>query len=185
MLLGKADELSKSAEATASVMGPVAKKRSLFSVGIVIPVVVILLITAIINAVFVWADKYSASFVTLAIQSIYFVLSFVAMLLAFNAYRNQKYATAVAERELGLEKKLTAAQTAFIANTSKTIEGDLVELEQMAPTIASTRRGEIFVSGLRSLTKATSKLDYLNKLQIIQLCLSCLIRQSKHLPKMF
>jgi K+-sensing histidine kinase KdpD len=127
-------------------------------------VVVVLVITAIINALFVWADKYSASTFTLVIQALYFVLSALAMLLAFNVYRNQKYASSVAERELGLEKKLTQSQAAFIANTSKTIEGDLVELEQMTPVFAKTSRGAAFVGGFKDLKSATVKLDYLNRL---------------------
>jgi signal transduction histidine kinase len=164
LLLSKADELTQSAKATANVIEPVAKKRRLFSFGVIIPVVVVLVITAIINALFVWADKYSASTFTLVIQALYFVLSALAMLLAFNVYRNQKYASSVAERELGLEKKLTQSQAAFIANTSKTIEGDLVELEQMTPVFAKTSRGAAFVGGFKDLKSATVKLDYLNRL---------------------
>jgi uncharacterized repeat protein (TIGR01451 family) len=164
VLLSKTSNVNSEATSMSNVLAPINKKPRLFSRGVVLPILGVLLITVLINAVFVWADKYSANTFMLAVQSSYYVLSVFALVMAYNTFRNQRYATKLAEQELALESQLADSQTAFIANTSRTLEDDVVELNEVASKVAKVSHGQTFVTGLNSLKNAILKLNYLNTL---------------------
>lgn len=162
-LLGVSQEGS-SDEKAAAIVNPETKKRSILSPAVVLPILAVFIVAIIINAAFVWADKYSASVATLAIQASYYILSAVALIVGFTIFRNQRFATAVAENELTLEKQLSSSQTEFITSSSKTLQEDIVELEQLAPAITAAPKGKSFGDGLTNLKSAIAKLTYLNAL---------------------
>lgn len=160
MLLGTA-ESTKEGKA-ASNKTKLNKRSSLFSPALVLPIVGVLLITVLINVLFVWADKYEASASSFIVQSSYYTLSVMALIIAYNRFKAQKYATEATQQEISLEKQLSQSQTSFITSSSKTLEDDLVELDQLAPTVANIQKGDGFINGLNSLKNAVSKLSYLN-----------------------
>jgi len=161
MLLSTTNSVKDSQVQTAKVF---KNKRSWFATGLILPIGGVLLVTVLINVVFIWADKYDASVMTVVIQSSFYGLSAIALFVAYNRFSKQKLATASMQQELNLEKELTKSQSAFIANTSQTLENDLVELDQLAPTVSQVPKGDGFISGLNSLKDAVNKLGYLNML---------------------
>lgn len=140
------------------------KEHKLLSPGLLAPIFGVLVVTVLVNALFIWAGKYDASTNALIIQASYYVLSAIALFIAYQRYKSQKLATTATEQEIALEKQLTDSQSAFISNTSQTLQYDLVEIDQLAPSISSFQKADGFVSGLNSLKDAVGKLGYLNML---------------------
>ncbi|GIW60780.1 MAG: hypothetical protein KatS3mg087_1846 [Patescibacteria group bacterium] len=165
-LLSQSETLTIEAGNTKRAVEVSKTKFAFLTPGFLIPVFGVLMVTILLNLVFVWADKYSASVVSLGIQASYFVLSAIALAAAYNSFKRQKFATAIAEHELTLEKELSRAQSEFIANSGETLQNDIIELDQLVPAISAAPKGEIFESGLNSLKGAVSKLTYLNELTL-------------------
>lgn len=161
MLLGSTEVSGADSKTFAS---NISKRSSLFGPGTLVPMAGVLLVTLIINALFVWADKYDATVATLVIQSSFYVLSAAALFVAYNRFRTQKYATEATVQQINLEKQLTQSQSNFIANSSKTLEDDLLELDHLATTLTNVPKSEGFTNGVRSLKDAVAKLGYLNSL---------------------
>lgn len=161
MLLSATDQVPGQNEGTKQIL---AKKSSFFGAGTLIPLFGVLVVTIIINALFVWTDKYDPTRATIIIQSSFYILSAIALFIAYNRFKAQKFATEATQQEINLEKQLTQSQSSFIANSSKTLEDDLIELSQLSTTIQDIPKSEGFTNGINSLKDAVNKLSYLNSL---------------------
>lgn len=161
MLLSTA---SDSGDHKSEVLKSISKRSSIFSSRTLLPIIGVLIVTILINALFVWAEKYDATRTSLIIQSSFYVLSAITLFIAYNRFTAQKFATEATQKEISLEKQLSQSQSNFIKNTSKTLEDDLIELSQLSSTIADIPKSEGFTNGMDSLKNAVNKLGYLNNL---------------------
>lgn len=163
-LLNNSQLLSEESTQTAQTLDTYTKKNIFKNPRFVAPLVGVLLVVLLSNIVFVRADKYSASAVTIFLQTSFFALAVVVLVSGYNTMRKQKYVMALADNEFKLEKEIDRSQSEFIANTSAMLSQDVADIDEFAPTVIKASHGDNFKSGLKSLKKAVSKLAYLDKL---------------------
>lgn len=163
-LLADSQALSEESNRAMAALGKVKPKPFVFTAGFIIPVIGVLIVALVANVVFVWAEKYTANILNVGIQAIFFVLAAIGMAAAYNSYRRQREAARVAEQELKLEREVTTSQATFITNAGSSLKDDIIELDQLAPSIVALPKGRIFSSGLASLKDAIAKMLYLNAL---------------------
>ncbi len=128
------------------------------------PLIGVVGVVLISNIVFIRADKYSASIVTFVLQSSFFIIAVGSLVAGYGAMKKQKHAYALANQEFEFEQEINNAQSKFISDASIVLSKDVLQIDSIAPEIASAKHGDNFKSGLKSLKKAVSKLAYLDQL---------------------
>ncbi len=164
LLLTDSQALSDESAQTVSSLNEMKLRPFFLTSGFILPIIGVLLAALIANVLFVWGEKYSFNSLTFGVQTSFYLLGVVAMAVALNSFRRQRYATSIAEKEFNLEQEITASQATFITNTGNTLQTDIVELDQLAPSIVALPKGNIFANGLASLKDALAKMAYLNVL---------------------
>ena len=163
-LLTSSQVLSEESDQVAQTLGQYNKVSIFKNPSFVVPLASVLLIVVLSNAVFIRADKYSASIVNIILQGSFFALAVGSLVVGYNSLRKQKYAYELADKEYNLEQEINKSQAKFISDTSKVLSDDVKHIEEYAPTIEKASHGENFNSGLKSLKKAVTKLAYLDQL---------------------
>jgi hypothetical protein len=95
------------------------------------PLIAVVLIVIVSNVVFIRADKYSASIVTIVLQASFFAVAVGSLISGYSAMRKQKYAFALANQEFKLEEEIDKSQSEFISNTSVRLSKDVASISAL------------------------------------------------------
>lgn len=163
-LLQQSQLLSEESTETAQKLEQFSAKSVFKNPLFIAPLVSVVLLVLLSNLVFIRAEKYSASLVTIVLQITFFALAVSSLVAGYSAMRKQKYAFALADKEFKLEREIDKSQSDFIANTSVLLSKDVANIDEHAPVVIKAEHGDKFENGLKSIKKAVSKLAYLNKL---------------------
>lgn len=131
-----------------------------------LPLLGILIITFIINFIFIGAGKYDPSSVNLLLQIVYYVLSAIIFIVVLKTFRDQLRISRYVEHEVATEKQLAENQEGFIANIYQVLNSDILELEQLTEVFANQSTANLFSKGLGDIRSTIIKFGYLNYLTV-------------------
>ncbi|MCA9330348.1 hypothetical protein KDA11_06875, partial [Candidatus Saccharibacteria bacterium] len=134
------------------------------NLGFILPAAGAIVITIILNALFVWSKKYDTHILNVIIQTGVGVASVIGLGAGFNYFRTQKEALLAAQKELDLERSVAESQTQFIQASGTHLAEDMSQIQTIASVVSKTKAGAVFNDGMTTLGRAVDKLSYLNEI---------------------
>lgn len=163
-LLANAHNVTSSQMATVKVMESMTLPSLLSRPAIWLPIIVIITIAALVNFIFIQADKYTASLINLGSQIGIAVVGIATLITSYYYYRRMGKNRSLTDSQLELEKQYVNQQVKFIQDAHSELAEDVTALDIVAKPLLSLPRGNNFRAGLQKLYTSLTKLARLSTL---------------------
>ena len=129
-----------------------------------LPVVVISTLVVLLNVIFIQADRYTPTAITIVSQLLLGFVGTIALGVSYYYYQQHKQQKILSANQQALEQELNSRQASFITQASNKLNDDLLVLEGVAKDIAKYPKVTGFTKGLNDLKQIVAQLEKLNSL---------------------
>ena len=129
-----------------------------------LPVVVISTTVVLLNFIFIQANRYTPTAITILSQLLLGFVGVIALGVSYYFYRQQKATTALLKTEQTIEQEFNTRQANFISEASNKLSDDLLLLDGISKDIAKYPKVAGFTDGLKDLKQIVAQLEKLSQL---------------------